>query len=207
MIAQSSLTSQALITNEIVERRERLEQETQTLLNNKNELSSKIELTKTYIDELESFNRKVFTDKGLLVAELLKQLSNQLNSDRELKVETIQVCQNGAVKPALNIMLFNHKLQTYVDYQYLSGGQRLIADLRFLKGLLRTLKCPPLVLLLDEVFKFFDDNAILAASDILKEIRNITKSVFLILHGNLQQTVGDNIIELKLTDKGTILSM
>lgn len=198
-----SLSSEAHVTNEIVDRRDKLSAETKLLQQNVLKLEAKTKKMDRLIEELTKFNKKVFTDKGLLVAELLNQLAVQLNSDHELKVETVQTCLNGSTRPALNIMLLNPQLNTYVDYQYLSGGQRLIADLRFLKGLLRTLKFPPHLLLLDEVFKFFDDNSILAASDILRDIRNITGAVFLILHGNLQQTVGDNVIELELTSQGT----
>lgn len=205
IVQQAKRAAEAKTNNDIVAKLEKLRKENAQLKEDLKDVTALIADNDKYIDELTKFNRKVFTDKGLLVARLLEDFVEKLNSDHELKVETIRTTQSGNNRPTLNIMLFNSQLQTYVDYQYLSGGQRLIADLRFLKGLLRTLPNPPMVLLLDEVFKFFDDNAILAASDILKDIRNSTGSIFLILHGSLQQTVGDNIIELEMTDQGTVI--
>lgn len=197
--------AKAEVVNKIVSQRQALEVEVRELEHKLNEISEQQRQLEGLITELSTFSRKVLSDKGLLVAKLLEQLAEHLNSDKLLQVETIQTCQNGSVKPTLNIALYNEALGKYIDYQYLSGGQRLIADLRFLKGLVSSLALAPQILLLDEVFKFFDNNTILEASEVLRAIQHYVPSIYLILHGDLQQEVGDRVITVEMTNKGTCL--
>ena len=197
--------AKAEVINKIVRQRQALETEVRELEHKLNEISGQEQQLEALITELSAFCRKVLSDKGLLVAKMLEQLAEHLNSDKLLQVETIQTCQNGSVKPTLNIALYNGALGKYIDYQYLSGGQRLIADLRFLKGLVSSLAPAPQILLLDEVFKFFDNNTILEASEVLRAIQQFVPSIYLILHGDLQQEVGDQVITVEMTNKGTRL--
>ena len=197
--------AKAEVVNKIVRERQALEAEAGELKQKLNEISGQRGQLEALITELSTFCRKVLSDKGLLVAKMLEQLAEHLNSDKLLQVETIQTCQNGSVKPTLNIALYNEALRKYIDYQYLSGGQRLIADLRFLKGLVSSLAPAPQILLLDEVFKFFDNNTILEASEVLRAIQQFVPSIYLILHGDLQQEVGDKVITVEMTNKGTHL--
>lgn len=197
--------AKAEVVNKIVRQRQALETEAGELEHKLSEISNQEQQLEALITELSAFCRKVLSDKGLLVAKMLEQLAAHLNSDRLLQVETIQTCQNGSVKPTLNIALYNEALRKYIDYQYLSGGQRLIADLRFLKGLVSSLALAPQILLLDEVFKFFDNNTILEASEVLRAIQQYVPSIYLILHGDLQQEVGDRVITVEMTNKGTRL--
>ena len=197
--------AKAEVVNKIVRERQALEVEVRELEHKLNEISEQQQQLEDLITELSAFCRKVLSDKGLLVAKMLEQLAEHLNSDKLLQVETIQTCQNGSVKPTLNIALYNEALGKYIDYQYLSGGQRLIADLRFLKGLVSSLAKVPQILLLDEVFKFFDNNTILEASEVLRAIQHYVPSIYLILHGDLQQEVGDRVITVEMTNKGTCL--
>lgn len=197
--------AKAEVVNKIVRQRQALEAEAQELEQKLSEISGQKQQLEALITELSAFSRKVLSDKGLLVAKMLEQLAEHLNSDKLLQVETIQTCQNGSVKPTLNIALYNEALCKYIDYQYLSGGQRLIADLRFLKGLVSSLAPAPQILLLDEVFKFFDNNTILEASEVLRAIQSYVPSIYLILHGDLQQEVGDKVITVEMTNKGTHL--
>jgi DNA repair exonuclease SbcCD ATPase subunit len=152
------------------------------------------------IDELEKFNNKVFTDKGLLVATLLNKVSDSLNHDELLKVETINTQGNGVPKPTLNIKLYVEEYDTYIDYDRLSGGQKLQADLRFLSGLTDSLGSISFMMM-DETFKFFDDESIMESAEILKTMN--TKNIFLIIHGVAPESFSNNILEVTLTDKGS----
>lgn len=168
------------------------------------EISKRIDKDSKIIDELSRFNSKVLSDKGLLVASLLQKVSNYLNTDENLKVETVHELQNGTLKPTLNIKLFVKEYNKYVDYGLLSGGQRLQADLRFLKGITNTLGSVS-VMLMDETFKYFSTDAVYAGLDIIDEMH--VNKVFLILHGMDNEILSKNIINVKLTDKGSIFDV
>lgn len=152
------------------------------------------------IDELSKFNTKVLSDKGLLVATLLQKVAEYLNTDKMLKVETVEELQNGSLKPTLNIKLFVKEYNKYVDYAMLSGGQRLLADLRFLKGITDTLGSMS-ILLLDETFKFFSTETVYEGVEILKSM-NVDKT-FLILHGSDTESFSDKTINVVLTENGS----
>lgn len=152
------------------------------------------------IDELSKFNTKILSDKGLLVATLLQKVAEYLNTDKMLKVETVEELQNGSLKPTLNIKLFVKEYNKYVDYAMLSGGQRLLADLRFLKGITETLGSIS-VLFLDETFKFFSTETVFEGVEILKST-NVDK-IFLILHGSDTESFSDKNINVVLTEEGS----
>lgn len=147
------------------------------------QLNADISATNDLVAELSKFNTKVLSDKGLLVASLLKKVSEYLNTDKDLKVETIHELQNGSLRPTLNIKLFVKQYNTYVDYAMLSGGQALLADLKFLKGITETLGSVS-IMFLDEIFKFFSPDTVKECLTLLDEI-NVNK-VFLILHGDYE---------------------
>ena len=155
---------------------------------------------KTVIDELSKFNTKILSDKGLLVASLLQRVSEYLNTDELLQVETVHTMQNGSLKPTLNIKLFVKEYNKYVDYSMLSGGQRLQADLRFLKGITNSLGSVS-VLFMDETFKYFSSDAVYTGIDIINDMK--VDKVFLIIHGMNNEQLSDNNILVTLSDKGS----
>lgn len=152
---------------------------------------------------VQQFNNKVLSDKGMLVASLLKKIAEKFNADENLKVETVTELQNGSIRPTLNLKLFVEKYQKYVDYNMLSGGQKLQADIRFLCGLTIMLGNVS-TFFMDEIFKYMDDVSIIELSELLKELN--TDKVFLVLHGNLQGSVADRVIHCQLTENGSIYS-
>lgn len=165
------------------------------------EILASIKKTEETASELSKFNSKVLSDKGLLVASLLQKVAEYLNSDNELKVETIEELQNGSLKPTLNIKLFVKEYSKYVDYAMLSGGQRLLADLRFLKGITNTIGSIS-VIFMDETFKFFSTETVFEGIEIIKNM-NVEKA-FLILHGSDNETLADKNITVTLTEKGSV---
>ncbi len=165
-----------------------------------NEIENKISFSKDLVSELYKFNSKILSDKGLLVAALLKKVSDLLNIDKGLKVETVHELQNGTLKPTLNIKLFVPQYNKYVDYAMLSGGQALLADLKFLKGITQTLGSVS-IMFLDEILKFFSAETVMDSIELLKEI-NVNK-IFLILHGDYE--TNSNVIHVELNkEKGSI---
>ena len=129
-------------------------------------------------------------------------VSDFLNIDKSLKVETVHELQSGTLKPTLNIKLFVPQYNKYVDYAMLSGGQALLADLKFLKGITQTLGSVS-IMFLDEILKFFSADTVMDSIELLKEI-NVGK-IFLILHGDYE--TNSNIINVRLDkDKGSVYS-
>lgn len=126
------------------------------------------------------FRSKILTDKGLLVANLLKIIANRLNTDSSLVVETTKTLGNGNIKPTLNIKLYVEEFNEYMDYSELSGGQRLMADIKFCKGLTGLIGGMGHIFL-DEIMKFFSEENVIYAAEELKEMR--VDSIMLILHG------------------------
>lgn len=174
----------------------------------RDELLKEVESTIAYIQNqknilecVSQFNSKVLSDKGMLVASLLKKIAEKFNADDNLKVETVTELQNGNIRPTLNLKLFVEKYQKYVDYNMLSGGQKLQADIRFLNGLTVMLGSVS-VFFMDEIFKYMDDTSIIELSELLKGLN--TDKIFLVLHGNLQSSVADRVIRCTLTENGSI---
>lgn len=163
-------------------------------------INKELDKTNNMIQELSKFNSKVLSDKGLLVASLLQKVAKYLNTDESLKVETTQELQNGSIRPTLNIKLFVKAYNKYVDYGMLSGGQRLLADLKFLKGITQTLGSVS-ILLLDETFKFFSSETVIEGIEIIKSL-NVDKS-FLILHGSDSECFSDKTIRVTLGENGS----
>ena len=163
-------------------------------------INKELDKTNNMIQELSKFNSKVLSDKGLLVASLLQKVAKYLNTDESLKVETTQELQNGSIRPTLNIKLFVKAYNKYVDYSMLSGGQRLLADLKFLKGITQTLGTVS-ILLLDETFKFFSSETVIEGIEIIKSL-NVDKS-FLILHGSDSECFSDKTIRVTLGENGS----
>lgn len=163
-------------------------------------INKELDKTNNMIQELSKFNSKVLSDKGLLVASLLQKVAKYLNKDESLKVETTQELQNGSIRPTLNIKLFVKAYNKYVDYSMLSGGQRLLADLKFLKGITQTLGSVS-ILLLDETFKFFSSETVIEGIEIIKSL-NVDKS-FLILHGSDSECFSDKTIRVTLGENGS----
>lgn len=163
-------------------------------------INKELDKTNNMIQELSKFNSKVLSDKGLLVASLLQKVAKYLNTDESLKVETTQELQNGSIRPTLNIKLFVKAYNKYVDYSMLSGGQRLLADLKFLKGITQTLGSVS-ILLLDETFKFFSSETVIEGIEIIKSL-NVDKS-FLILHGSDSECFSDKTIRVTLGENGS----
>jgi len=165
------------------------------------ELQNKVLNEKTILENVANFNSKVLSDKGMLVASLLRKVAESFNTDENLKVETITEMSNGSIRPTLNLQLFVEKYQKYVDYNMLSGGQKLQADIRFLNGLTVMLGNVS-VFFMDEIFKYMDDTSIIELSELLKGLN--TDKIFLVLHGNLQSSVADRVITCKLTESGSV---
>ena len=163
-------------------------------------INKELDKTNNMIQELSKFNSKALSDKGLLVASLLQKVAKYLNTDESLKVETTQELQNGSIRPTLNIKLFVKAYNKYVDYSMLSGGQRLLADLKFLKGITQTLGSVS-ILLLDETFKFFSSETVIEGIEIIKSL-NVDKS-FLILHGSDSECFSDKTIRVTLGENGS----
>ena len=136
----------------------------------------------------------------MLVASLLQRVSEYLNTDELLQVETVHTMQNGSLKPTLNIKLFVKEYNKYVDYTMLSGGQRLQADLRFLKGITNSLGSVSM-LLMDETFKYFSTDAVYTGIDIINDMK--VDKVFLILHGMDNDKISENTIHVTLTENGS----
>ena len=82
----------------------------------------------------------------------------------------------------------------------LSGGQRLQADLRFLKGITNSLGSVS-VLFMDETFKYFSSDAVYTGIDIINDMK--VDKVFLIIHGMNNEQLSDNNILVTLSDKGS----
>lgn len=82
----------------------------------------------------------------------------------------------------------------------LSGGQRLLADLRFLKGITNTIGSIA-VIFMDETFKFFSTETVFEGIEIIKNMN--VERVFLILHGSDNETLADKNITVTLTENGS----
>lgn len=157
---------------------------------------------KITIDELTKFGSKILSDKGMLVATLLSKVAEYLNTDELLQVTTVSKLQNGNLKPNLNIKLYVPEYNKYVDYDKLSGGQRLQADLRFLNGITNTLGSMSIIFA-DEIFKFFDEQTIIESASILKGMS--VDKIFVVLHGGHENAISDHIIKVTLDkDKGSV---
>jgi DNA repair exonuclease SbcCD ATPase subunit/DNA repair exonuclease SbcCD nuclease subunit len=157
--------------------------------------------TKEICQDAETFKNKVLSNKGLLVAALLKEVSDKINTDEKIQVQTLDVLQNGSVIPTLNLKLYVPQYDKYINYDMLSGGQRLIADIRFLACVM-SLTGKIGTLFLDEIFKYLSDTAIIELSEMLKELN--VPTIFLTLHGNMQQNISNNIIHVELTNAGSV---
>jgi DNA repair exonuclease SbcCD ATPase subunit len=190
------------INNQIFNKVQQSKENLSKITSDLNNLETKVQSRKDLVDELYKFNTKVLSDKGLLVAAMLKKVSDFLNIDKSLKVETVHELQSGTLKPTLNIKLFVPQYNKYVDYAMLSGGQALMADLKFLKGITQTLGSVS-VMFLDEILKFFSADTVLDSIELLKEI-NVNK-IFLILHGDYE--TNSNVIKVELDkEKGSVYS-
>ena len=157
--------------------------------------------TKEICQDAETFKNKVLSNKGLLVAALLKEVSDKINTDDKIQVQTIDTLQNGTVIPTLNLKLYVSQYDKYINYDMLSGGQRLIADIRFLSCIM-SLTGKIGTLFLDEIFKYLSDTAILELSEMLKELD--VNTIFLTLHGNMQQNISNNILHVDLETAGSV---
>lgn len=200
LINIKSLLIRAVESNSVYHKRQDSIKEMDELkLNIESINSDKSKLTNQMM-ELDKFASSVLSDKGLLVATLLQQVADKMNTDDQLQVITTEKLNNGKLKPNLNLKLFIPQFNDYIDYDKLSGGNKLMADLRFLKCITELLGNIG-ILFMDEVFKFFDDDNIINASGIIKEFR--TNSVFLILHGEQESAISHSIIHTELTEDGT----
>ena len=184
------------IYNNIIQNQEKISKINDQL----KQLTESVKVDNDTIEELSKFNTKVLSDKGLLVASLLQKVSDYLNTDEMLKVETVQEMQNGSLRPTLNIKLFVKEYNKYVDYCMLSGGQRLQADLRFLKGITNSLGSVS-ILLMDETFKYFSTDAVFTGIDIINDMK--VDKVFLIIHGMDNDKISDNTINVVLNENGS----
>ena len=171
------------------------------LKNEKTKLQQNLEYRYAIISIVQNFCSKVLSDKGMLVASILKKIAQSFNTDENLKVETITELQNGSIKPTLNLKLFVSKYQKYVDYNMLSGGQKLEADVRFLSGLTQMLGSVSMFFM-DEVFKYMDEPSIIELSELLKGLNS--DKIFLVLHGTLQSSIADRVIKCQLTEGGSV---
>lgn len=163
------------------------------------QLTKSIENDNKIYNEINHYYKTVLTDHGLLVSNMLNKLADFLNNE-ELKVTTTKTLKNGNIVPTLDISLKVEELNEYIPYNRLSGGQTLLADLLFLKGLTK-LTSKIGFIFMDELFKFFDDENIIVAADILKE-SNID-NILLIIHNQASTSISDNQITVKLTDNGS----
>lgn len=164
-------------------------------------LKSEYIKTKEICQDAETFKNKVLSNKGLLVAALLKEVSDKINTDDKIQVQTIDTLQNGSVIPTLNLKLYVSQYDKYINYDMLSGGQRLIADIRFLSCIM-SLTGKIGTLFLDEIFKYLSDTAIIELSEMLKELD--VNIIFLTLHGNMQQNISNNILHVDLSNDGSV---
>lgn len=189
------------INNEIYQNCIQHRQKKESILDEIKGLNDKISTLKEVLDNVQNFNSKVLSDKGMLVATLLKKIAEKFNTDENIKVETVTELNNGSIRPTLNLKLFVEKYQKYVDYNTLSGGQKLLADIRFLAGLTQMLGWVS-TFFMDEIFKYMDDPSIIELSELLKTLN--TDKIFLVLHGNLQSSVADRVISCNMTENGSI---
>lgn len=151
------------------------------------------------VEDLTYYSKKILGDKGLLVARVLQGLAEYLDSS-ELKVYTTKTLKNGNITPALDIALKVDTLGQYVPYNRLSGGQTLLADLYFLRGLTRLTRKIGFIFM-DELFKFFDSDNILLASEVIREC-DIGK-MLLIIHDQSATSLADRTLQVTMDDTGS----
>lgn len=163
-------------------------------------IKSKNVKDKEILKDAENFNSKVLSNKGLLVATLLQDISDKLNVDPKIKVQTISTTQGGKVIPTLNLQLYVDQYKQFIDYDMLSGGQKLVADIRFLACII-SLTGRISTLFLDEIFKYLSDTAILEMSELLKELD--INTIFITLHGNMQGNISNSILHVSLSENGS----
>lgn len=181
-------------------RNDELRSENRKLQIEVSEKSDRVSIAESNYTSLGKFISEVLGDGGLLVSSLLKSVTDFLNKDDKIIIETVRVAKNGSQKPCLNLKLYVDEYGDYIDYKFLSGGQRLQADLRFLNELSSGLGSISF-LFLDELFKYFSDNFILESSNILKDMN--VRNVFLIIHSStLQESISNNVIHVRL-DRNT----
>lgn len=154
---------------------------------------------------MKHFRDRILSDSGLLVAKLLESVAAKLNTDPNLRVVTTKTLKNKTVKPTLNIELFVEKRNRYVEYDDLSGGEILIADILFLKGL--TYLCGGIgCVFLDEIFKFFDESNIFYCCDILKQCN--FSQMFLIVHPeDLLVNIADTVTRVSLENDASVFHL
>ncbi|HEG8091797.1 TPA: AAA family ATPase [Campylobacter jejuni] len=188
MVEINRLTTMKKMKDDIVEY-SRLLAEKEGVMNN---------LTKI-VEDLTYYCKKILGDKGLLVAKVLQGLAEYLDSS-ELKVFTTKTLKNGNITPALDIALKVDTLGEYVPYGRLSGGQTLLADLYFLRGLTRLTRRIGFIFM-DELFKFFDSDNILVASEVIREC-DVGK-MLLIIHDQSATSLADTTLQVTMDSNGS----
>lgn len=196
--------NEAKINNNTYEKVQESIKQLENLKLSKSEMEESIKDDSNLTKELDRFNSKVLSNKGLLVAQLLQNVADKMNSTSTLVVETVKKLTTGGVSPALNIKMYVDDLGSYIDYSDLSGGQVLVADLTFLSDLINLVGGLGLVMF-DEIFKFFDDDNIMLAGEILQELN--TNVSLLTLHSDLSTALADTMIQAELTSEGSKFSI
>jgi DNA repair exonuclease SbcCD nuclease subunit len=153
---------------------EQLKQQTESSLNN-------YLFAKNKHQAFATLNKTVFGNDGLFICAVLERLTDLINTNSEVKIELFKKQKNGKIKPTLNISMKDEK-GFWIDYRQLSGGERLYADLVFLKSLINFVGGIGFILL-DETFKFFSKDYLEKSFQILSSIA--VKNLFLIYHGDL----------------------
>lgn len=191
----------AEMNNRIYQQIQNAQKENLANISNIQNLSNELNNATDIRENVKDFNEQVLSDRGLLIRRLLDEISEKLNTDENIQVKTTAEQQNGRLVPTLNLALFVPEYNRFIDYDMLSGGQKLQADIRFLKCVTRILGKISNVFF-DEIFKYLSDNAIIEMSEYLKNLD--IQNIYLTLHGNLQQSVADNNIFVRLTEHGSI---
>lgn len=153
---------------------------------------------KSKCDDYSKILDAVFGNSGLLVAKLLEEVSLIMNTNPNIKVSTLKTQKNGKVKPTLDLS-YQMSPGQWIDYEELSGGQRLYCDLYFLSRIVRLSKVGYIAM--DELFKYFDPYNIEFGFETLTQMPVRTK--ILIFHGTVPDTDFDyNVVNVKLDENG-----
>jgi DNA repair exonuclease SbcCD ATPase subunit/DNA repair exonuclease SbcCD nuclease subunit len=138
---------------------------------------------------------KLLSGKGY--AEVLRSVSESLSSPG-LRVETYHEHKNGSVKPTVELY-FQSRSGSELPFDLLSGGQKTLADLKFLFKLISYLDGVG-VMVFDETFRFLDSKSYEEVFEIMSSIR--ASHIFYISHDMAPALRFDTQISVIQDDEG-----
>jgi DNA repair exonuclease SbcCD ATPase subunit/DNA repair exonuclease SbcCD nuclease subunit len=138
---------------------------------------------------------KLLSGKGY--AEVLRSVSESLSSPG-LRVETYHEHKNGSVKPTVELY-FQSRSGSDLPFDLLSGGQKTLADLKFLFKLVSYLDGVG-VMVFDETFRFLDSKSYEEVFEIMSSIR--ASHIFYISHDMAPALRFDTQISVIQDDEG-----